>query len=546
MDLLSISHALVATHSEPSSHTAALVTTAFTHEVLNVIATSHIQSVAIEVAAAEVFSARPSDWSASPDITGTKVSALNCAEAHDILSRECLKHLNGLERDICQLQSSRNRHPDPDEMDEHTRLHILSSQKNACLRWAHHLSRTRTDDKEAYNLLRTFLTQRLLHWLEVMSLLRKVDVAVGLLEIAASWIEDRQARLKLPEHELLDLVRDSIRFIQAFKSPISALADGAGNLPGATICWSKYLVRFLGVRVPDLSERLSNSAGSPRDSTSGYYSDVCSMRPEPNGPIFAIKALRPVGININSPAGLNRFFKRLLREVKLGSSLQHPHVIQVSGFAIVAGKPSLVTLWCKYGNIRQYLQKRKPNYDRRLALLRQVAEGLKYLHLHDPVVAHGDLKADNVLIGDEEQAQLCDYGLSRFPEDSQLSAFFTSTIGKGTTRWCAPELLADETTLCSTMTDIYSFASLGLEIMTDQIPFVNLGNGYTLISAIVLGQTPAPQLYPELPARAELWDLFRRCWSLAPKERPTISTVCDELDRLTRQKAPGSRIIQDH
>ncbi|KAG8988628.1 hypothetical protein FRB94_000526 [Tulasnella sp. JGI-2019a] len=308
--------------------------------------------------------------------------------------------------------------------------------------------------------------------------------------------------------------------------------------------WTRYLVRFLGVQVTDLSDRLINAEFSPRGSMGGGYSDVYSLKVHPNGPVVAIKALRPVGIDTGTPVGLNRLCKRLLREVKLGASLHHPHVAQVSGFAIIHGSAALVSPWCKHGNIRKYLQERSPKLtsNRRLELLLQVAEGLRYLHSHNPVVVHGDLKADNVLINDEEEAQLCDFGLSRFVDDSQLAVFFTSKSPNGTTRWCAPEILAEEG-LCNQRSDIYSFACLGIEIMVDQVPFAGIGSDFNIMRAIGAGCSPMPQGYREPPALAGLWDLFRKCW-LAPGERPTIHEVCDKLSLFTRQQPTPSRALR--
>ncbi|KAG9023562.1 hypothetical protein FRB95_012904 [Tulasnella sp. JGI-2019a] len=526
---------------------------------------NHITQAAF-IHCAEVCSVRPSGLNETV-IHSVGYFGPNFEGRHGLVAKGCLQYLHGLRRDICQLQSLRStKQLDAKELEERIRLYITPTLRHACQRWAYHLSLTRYDDDAAYSLLYTFLTRHLLHWVEVLSLLGKVDIAAPLLELAVSWLHERNTRLNDLGDESCDLMRTAIRFIQAFRDPIvargchvyTALAfsrtegplhrvyntDGAGNLPGATMRWTRYLVRFLGVQIMDLSDKLTNAEFSPRGSIGGGYSDVYCLKVHPNGPVVAIKALRPVGIDTGSPVGLNRLCKRLLREVKLGASLNHPHVAQVSGFAIIHDKPALVSPWCKHGNIRKYLQERSPKLtsDRRLELLLQVADGLRYLHSHDPVVVHGDLKADNVLVNDEEEAQLCDFGLSRFVDDPQLAVFFTSKGSNGTTRWCAPEILAEEG-LCNQRSDIYSFACLGIEIMIDQIPFAGIGSDFNIMKAIGAGCSPIPQDYREPPALAGLWDLLRRCW-LAPGERPTIHEVCDKLSLFTRQQSTPLRMVR--
>ncbi|KAG8852821.1 hypothetical protein FRB96_008509 [Tulasnella sp. 330] len=500
---------------------------------LQTISAVRLPSSALEAAiahCAEVCSILPSSTTdvtaldrAIPDFPKPRPSS---EDHHTLLARACLKHLQELEIDVCQLISLRNKHPIAKELEQPTGQHISPCLRHASQRWAYHLSRTRFHDEEAYNHLHIFLTRHLLHWLEVMSLLGKVEMAVHLLEMAATWTHERDIRLNIRNDELSDLLHDTRRFVQAFQHPITTRAsnvytalafsktDSTLHKVYAGLCvkevedpstvtmnWTGYFVRFIGLNVKDLSDSLRNVEEGPRECSTGLYSDVYKLRIHPNGPVVAVKALRPVGICTDSVAGLNRFCKRLLREVQLGSSLRHRNVAQLNGFAIIDGRPSLISPWCKHGNIRQYLKQGSPplNYGRRLELLRQVAGGLKYLHLHAPVV-------DNVLINDQEEAQLCDYGLSRFIDDTQLAIFFTSR-----------------------KSDIYSFASLGLEVMTDRIPFTQLTSDFQVMTAIVTSRTPMPSYYPELPASDALWDLFRTCWSYSPEARPTIKTVWEKV-----------------
>ena len=81
-----------------------------------------------------------------------------------------------------------------------------------------------------------------------------------------------------------------------------------------------------------------------------------------------------------------------------------------------------------------------------LPILRDVSQGMRFLHAADPRVLHGDLKAQNILIDSRFRAKVADFGLS---QKNQIG-------GTGTPFWMAPELLRYESANTS-KTDVFSF-----------------------------------------------------------------------------------------
>ena len=91
--------------------------------------------------------------------------------------------------------------------------------------------------------------------------------------------------------------------------------------------------------------------------------------------------------------------------------------------------------------------------------------GLKYLH--DEGIIHGDLHAGNVLISDNGQAHLTDFGLSLISDASAYN--YGSVHGGGAFRWQAPELIDPEAFKLTSSrptpaSDIFSFACIGVEV----------------------------------------------------------------------------------
>ncbi|KAF8526300.1 hypothetical protein BU17DRAFT_26677, partial [Hysterangium stoloniferum] len=91
------------------------------------------------------------------------------------------------------------------------------------------------------------------------------------------------------------------------------------------------------------------------------------------------------------------------REVRCWRSLEHKNIAYFIGVQYQAnGSPALISLWYKNGASDKYLQA-NPHIDR-MPIVRnsRIADGLEYLH--ENAVVHGDLKAANILIGDDDTA----------------------------------------------------------------------------------------------------------------------------------------------
>ncbi|KDQ06849.1 hypothetical protein BOTBODRAFT_39282 [Botryobasidium botryosum FD-172 SS1] len=238
-----------------------------------------------------------------------------------------------------------------------------------------------------------------------------------------------------------------------------------------------------------------------------------------------------------------RIQRRLAREIITWENLDHPGVIKLLGICSGFGRFSaLISPWYNNGNVSEYL-KTHPNANR-LNLLRGVIAAIDYLHALQPPVVHGDIKAANVLITDDGEACLGDFGLSRFIES--VSTGLTTTSPLGTPRWMAPELffpIKDEVTPVTTEGDIYASGCLAIEILTDQWPWYDIQSDREVMLKVHEGQiSPRPE--GELAAREltdELWELITSCWSYKPSERPQATAVHRKLLFITGAEPPDSQ-----
>jgi len=180
------------------------------------------------------------------------------------------------------------------------------------------------------------------------------------------------------------------------------------------------------------------------------------------------------------------------------------------------------------GSLEAVLELDLPDEDR-LKLLLGVVEGLG--HLHSLNVIHGDLHPGNVLIDDNGNACLTDFGLSFICPEFIGTYFWSSTLG-GALRWRAPELVApnddgdveeyvpDLTRKC----DIYSFGGLMLYVMSGEEPYHKSTDNKVILHLHHRRQPPRP---PGPRLADSHWMLVTRCWG--PPDKPTARPTAEEV-----------------
>ncbi|KIM29148.1 hypothetical protein M408DRAFT_45670, partial [Serendipita vermifera MAFF 305830] len=192
--------------------------------------------------------------------------------------------------------------------------------------------------------------------------------------------------------------------------------------------------------------------------------------------------------------------------------------------------------WMKNGSALCYIQAQKCSWAERLKLLGDIVAGLKYLHHFQPPIVHGDLKPTNVLIADNGDACLCDFGLSRLIKTETGASGFTTSNFAGSIRYMSPELLNSEDEealpLVTTASDVYALGCVGLQIVTDHLPYANRNLDAQVMHDIIRGFPPArrPSLAGGMKTGGKhslpkFWDLLTVTWAADPARRPDVVQV---------------------
>ncbi|CAN0924261.1 Probable serine/threonine-protein kinase PBL21 [Linum grandiflorum] len=179
----------------------------------------------------------------------------------------------------------------------------------------------------------------------------------------------------------------------------------------------------------------------------------------PNGQIVAVKQLNTEGMQGN---------QEFIVEVLMLSLLHHPNLVTLTGYCTAGDQKMLVYEYMPMGSLENHLYDVEPgteplDWSTRMKIAVGAARGLEYLHCKtSPPIIYRDLKSANILLDNDFNAKLSDFGLAKLGPVGDNT--HVSTRVMGTYGYCAPEYaMSGKLTLKS---DIYSFGVVLLELIT--------------------------------------------------------------------------------
>lgn len=229
-------------------------------------------------------------------------------------------------------------------------------------------------------------------------------------------------------------------------------------------------------------------------------------------------------------SGHSNLIEDFVHEVIHWRYLDHSNINPLIGADLMTLR--MISPWRPNGNLSGFLQS-SPDINW-LQLLISIASGVRYMHSLE--IAHGDLKCVNILLTDDHQACLTDFGIVRPTTGFTYRRQLARQSHGGTTHMAAPELLDPELfhlehAYCTKESDIYAFAMVIFEMMEGNVPWIgrNFGN---IIWQVTSGERPKLTIpTPTGRYSADVHDLMMQCWSQELQCRPTIDDVLDRLER---------------
>jgi tRNA A-37 threonylcarbamoyl transferase component Bud32 len=224
-----------------------------------------------------------------------------------------------------------------------------------------------------------------------------------------------------------------------------------------------------------------------------------------------------------------KFSEFFRTEASMLAMLHHPNVVRFYGAAYSPRdhRGYLVTELCDKGSLSAHIRAKSAEVarDKFFNIANGISNGMQFFHAKQYV--HRDLKPDNVLLDDNSVVKLCDFGLSRFVEDSSTQGN-TMTAGIGTPAFMAVELIVGDCddAHAGTKIDVFSFGVMMWVLWTQRLPYMEKRlTPFTLMNKVIEGLRPDRP--DDIPDR--LWLLMQQCWAHDPIDRPPFSEIGGEL-----------------
>ncbi|XP_041795546.1 ankyrin repeat and protein kinase domain-containing protein 1-like isoform X2 [Chelmon rostratus] len=178
-----------------------------------------------------------------------------------------------------------------------------------------------------------------------------------------------------------------------------------------------------------------------------------------------------------------------------------------------------------------------PQWPLAFRLAHQVALGMNFLHSRN--LMHHDLKPSNVLLNDDLNAKLADFGLSRVSSSALNSNREIKGQTGGSYKYMPPEAFEASYEPVRAF-DRYSYGILLWSILTGKEPYP--AADYSLVALrIPLGDRPSSEDIDQMKEEGlkELVDLMKRCWDENPCERPTFKKCLEVTEKVLSTHKKG-------
>ncbi|XP_058747340.1 probable LRR receptor-like serine/threonine-protein kinase At4g29180 isoform X2 [Vicia villosa] len=259
--------------------------------------------------------------------------------------------------------------------------------------------------------------------------------------------------------------------------------------------------------------------------------------------------------------------KEFQTEAELLMTVHHKNLVSFIGYCDEGDKMALIYEYLANGNLKENLSEKSSHclsWERRIQIAIDAAEGLDYLH-HGckPPIIHRDVKSANILLSEDLEAKIADFGLSKVFKNSDNGNSETAIIHvddknekstiMGTMGYLDPEYY--KLGNLNEKSDIYSYGIVLLELITG-LPAVIKGKPSIHILEFVrphlaeksdLSNIIDPRLQGKFDEDScwKILGLALSCTASTSIQRPTMSVVLSELKQCVKMEFPSDREISE-
>lgn len=245
---------------------------------------------------------------------------------------------------------------------------------------------------------------------------------------------------------------------------------------------------------------------------------------------------------LSGPFASRAALERFRAEARVAGSLQHPGIVAIHEVGEAEGQPYFTMDFVEGHNLADYVRDGPLPPERAARYVEQITRAVAYAHQCG--VLHRDLKPANILLDQNDQPRITDFGLAKqlSPSAYQSSSPQLTLTGQalGSPHYMAPEQASGEN--IGPGADIYSLGAILYHLLTGRPPFAAGSVGETL-HQVLHNEPPRPRvLDPSLPM--DLETICLKCLEKEPARRfPSATMLAEELQRFLSGEPLISRPI---
>jgi serine/threonine-protein kinase len=221
---------------------------------------------------------------------------------------------------------------------------------------------------------------------------------------------------------------------------------------------------------------------------------------------------------------------RFMREAQAAAALDHPNICTVYEFDEAEEKTFISMAFVEGQSLRKKIESGPLELDEALRIATQVAEGL--LIAHKKGIVHRDIKSANIMVTEDNQAKIMDFGLARMTGGTLLTQEGTAM---GTIAYMSPEQARGEAV--DHRSDIWSWGVVLYEMLTSELPFKGDHEQAIVFSIRKDKPKPLTELQSEIPV--SIGQVVDKALEKNPDERyQHIDELLDDLKSISAGIVP--------
>ncbi|GAV90124.1 Pkinase domain-containing protein/LRR_1 domain-containing protein/LRRNT_2 domain-containing protein/LRR_8 domain-containing protein [Cephalotus follicularis] len=264
--------------------------------------------------------------------------------------------------------------------------------------------------------------------------------------------------------------------------------------------------------------------------------------------------------------GGSQRFKEFQAEVEAIGKIRHPNIVRLRAYCWTVEEKLLIYDYISNGDLATAIHGntgtasfRPLSWHARLRIIKGIANGLAFLHEFSPKrYVHGDMKPSNILLGENMEPYICDFGLSRLaniaedsmriqlegmtPEKAQQGSPSPYELTETNSYYQAPEVL--KSAKPSQKWDVHSYGVILLEMISGKLPVIQTGSSKMELAQWIqlsieikkpLSDVLDPFLARDLDKKEDMVAVLQialACVHKCPDKRPSMRDVSDSLDKL--------------